>query len=177
MIASDGFFPVEPFLMDFATRSGEGREPNEEALVERLRQFVEKSTRTFDVIFASGVLYHMTDPAKLLFDMSRRSNQLFVWTHYVDAVNIDMKPAVKAHFGPAQVLEWDGCRYEQYTYSYQHALDWNGFCGGSAPAAAWLTRDSILNLLQHCGFGKVTIGFDHPDHPHGPAFGLVAHRG
>ena len=35
--------------MDFATRSSskEGREPNEEALVERLRQFVENSDLSF----------------------------------------------------------------------------------------------------------------------------------
>jgi hypothetical protein len=47
MVASDFPFPVEPFLMDFTTRSGEGREPNEEALVERLRQFVENSDLSF----------------------------------------------------------------------------------------------------------------------------------
>jgi hypothetical protein len=47
MVAFDAFFPVEPFSMDFATRSGEGREPNEEAMVERLRQFVEKSDLSF----------------------------------------------------------------------------------------------------------------------------------
>ena len=33
--------------MDFATRSKEGREPNEEVLVERLRQFVENSDLSF----------------------------------------------------------------------------------------------------------------------------------
>ena len=33
--------------MDFAARSKEGREPNEEALVERLRQFVENSDLSF----------------------------------------------------------------------------------------------------------------------------------
>ena len=33
--------------MDLAARSKEGREPNEEALVERLRQFVENSDLSF----------------------------------------------------------------------------------------------------------------------------------
>jgi DNA transposition AAA+ family ATPase len=33
--------------MDSATRSGEGRDSNEEALVERLRQFVENSDLSF----------------------------------------------------------------------------------------------------------------------------------
>jgi DNA transposition AAA+ family ATPase len=33
--------------MDFATRSEEGRDPNEEAPVERLRQFVENSDLSF----------------------------------------------------------------------------------------------------------------------------------
>jgi hypothetical protein len=44
---STPFSPVEPFSIDLATRFGEGREPNEEALVERLRQFVEKSDLSF----------------------------------------------------------------------------------------------------------------------------------
>jgi len=46
MIAPDGLLPVKGF-MDFAARSKEGREPNEEALVERLRQFVENSDLSF----------------------------------------------------------------------------------------------------------------------------------
>src|SRR5262249_22810232 len=47
IVAPDVLFPVETFFMDFVMRSKEGREPNEEALLERLRQFVEDSDLSF----------------------------------------------------------------------------------------------------------------------------------
>jgi helix-turn-helix protein len=47
MVALEVLFPVETFFMDFATCSKEGRGPNEDALVERLRQFVENSDLSF----------------------------------------------------------------------------------------------------------------------------------
>lgn len=38
----------------------------------------------WDVIVASGVLYHMTDPMELLVGAARACSALFLWTHYVD---------------------------------------------------------------------------------------------
>jgi SAM-dependent methyltransferase len=39
---------------------------------------------SFDLIVASGVLYHMRDPAKLLQRLSLASKRLFLWTHYIE---------------------------------------------------------------------------------------------
>lgn len=138
------------------------------------RKFLSEDEQPFDVIFASGVLYHMTDPVQLLIDISRRTRQVFLWTHYFEPSLITQTQARK--FGPVQYLQRDDFSYETHTYSYESALDWAGFCGGSASTAAWLTRDSILGALRHLGFSEITIGFDHQDHPNGPALAVVARR-
>ena len=45
---------------------------------------LENQNNRYDMVFASGVLYHMEDPIKLLKLISRTSDRLFVWTHYYD---------------------------------------------------------------------------------------------
>ena len=38
----------------------------------------------FDVAFASGVLYHMQNPAELVALLSKTADHLFMWSHYYD---------------------------------------------------------------------------------------------
>jgi glycosyltransferase involved in cell wall biosynthesis len=140
------------------------------------RQFLSLDQRRFEVIFASGVLYHMTDPMQLLFDMLSRTDQLYLWTHYFDDSLVARRPNVSRRLGAGQHLELKGFSYELHNYIYDKAFEWAGFCGGSAPTAAWLTRDSILGAFRYFGFYDVTIGFDQGDHPNGPAFAIVARR-
>jgi hypothetical protein len=54
--------------------------------------FMETTSEKFDVIIASGVLYHMTDPISVLTKMARISDKLFFWTHYYDE-DFGKKPA------------------------------------------------------------------------------------
>jgi SAM-dependent methyltransferase len=140
------------------------------------RKYLEQEQRPFDVIFASGVLYHMTDPVQLLADISRRTSQLFLWTHYFEASLVAQNPPARQRLGLAQHLRHNDFHYELHSYSYDSALEWNGFCGGSSSTAAWLTRDSILRALKYFGYGEITVGFDQSDHPNGPAFAVVARR-
>ncbi len=138
------------------------------------RKYIAEGQDQFDVVFASGVLYHMTDPVQLLIDISRRTQRLFLWTHYFDATVVAESPEASRRLGPAQHLQIDGFQYEASTYSYQNALQWGGFCGGSARTATWLTKESILRALRHVGFNEISIEFDQPKHPHGPCFAIVA---
>jgi len=140
------------------------------------RAFLVSDEQQFDVIFASGVLYHMTEPVQLLRDISRRCRSAYLWTHYHDSALIEQNQAISNRFGPAQHLEYDGLKYELHAYSYDVdlGLNWAGFCGGSTPSCAWLTRQSILDALAHFGFKNVDIAFEVPDHPHGPCFAIVA---
>ena len=70
------------------------------------RQFLSSNEQHFDVVFASGVLYHMTNPVRLLFDISRSCRKVFLWTHYYDRALIDRNQVICNRLGPAQHLEF-----------------------------------------------------------------------
>lgn len=141
------------------------------------RPFLASNQERFDVVFASGVLYHMTDPVRLLFDITRVTPQVYLWTHYFEPDLIAKNEVVRDRLGPAQCLEFEGFAYELHNYNYDISLNWSGFCGGSAPYCAWLTRDSILGALRHFGFTNISVAFESPNHPNGPCLSIVAQRG
>jgi hypothetical protein len=46
-------------------------------------RWLEQSDRRYDFVVASGVLYHMDDPIRLLELMAARTDAFYLWTHYV----------------------------------------------------------------------------------------------
>jgi len=138
--------------------------------------FLENHNSQYDMVFASGVLYHMEEPIRLLELVSRATDRLFIWTHYYDQGRILNRAELKHKFKPVSSIEYDGVSYEYSTQSYKESLDWLGFCGGPKPVSKWLTRDSIIKALRQFGFADIQINFDHPDHPNGPAFALCAQK-
>lgn len=138
--------------------------------------FLENDDSKYDLVFASGVLYHMEEPVKLLKLISKVSDRLFLWTHYYDREIILNKEEISQKFSPVSSFEFDGVAYECSTQSYQDSLEWLGFCGGPKPISKWLTRDSILKALRQFGFTDIQFNFDHPDHQNGPAFAICAKK-
>lgn len=138
--------------------------------------YLETEIPGFDLVFASGVLYHMEEPLKLLDLISKVSNRLFIWTHYYDHEIISEREHLRQKFSPLTTAEFEGLPYEFSTQAYQDALEWRGFCGGPKPVSKWLTRESILGALREFGFVDIQINFDHLDHPNGPAFAICAHK-
>jgi hypothetical protein len=136
--------------------------------------FLEKNKSQYDMIFASGVLYHMEEPIKLLKLISMATNRLFIWTHYYVYEVISKRKDLSQRFSPLTSIEYDGISYEYSKQSYKDTLAWLGFCGGAKPVSKWLTRESILKALNHYGFSNLQINFDHIDHPNGPAFAICA---
>ena len=149
---------------------------NADFMLGDFRPFLDTCTDTYDLLVASGVLYHMTEPVKLLQDMAKVSRSIYIWTHYYDAdvvlnhehlkKKFDSDPRVQ-HFGDREVIS--------YKQSYLDALQWKGFCGGSAPTSYWLSKDSILGILSDLRF-QVAIGQDNKNHQNGPALTLFASR-
>lgn len=130
----------------------------------------------YDLLLASGVLYHMTDPVKLLQDMSKVSNAIGIWTHYYDAdVILGREDLTKKFESEPEIQHVGNRKVVLYKQSYLEALNWGGFCGGSAPTSYWLTRDSLIGLLEDLGF-KVLIGDETKEHPNGSAILLFASR-
>lgn len=138
------------------------------------RPFLATFRETYDIALASGVLYHMTDPVQLLTDLARVAPALGIWTHYYDEEVIGARPDLKEKFSDVPRVQNVGSRkVVMYQQHYLKALDWAGFCGGSAPGSYWLTKDSLLGVLEDLGL-SVEIGFDKKSNPNGPCMLLFA---
>lgn len=139
-------------------------------------KYLETDTAVYDMVFASGVLYHMSNPVSLLEHISRVSDRLFLWTHYYDKEIIRNNKTLRRKFGDLQELVQKGETYHYAQQYYKSSLDWAGFCGGLNPTSIWLTRESIIKALTNFGFEINAIGFDHPDHQNGPSFAICAQK-
>ncbi|MBV8739531.1 MAG: glycosyltransferase, partial [Alphaproteobacteria bacterium] len=131
----------------------------------------------FDFVLASGVLYHMTDPVRLLLGIARTTDAIGLWTHYFDKDVLRAKEDARGKFSfqPRRITTLRGRPVRYYDQAYLQALDWAGFCGGSAPGSVWMARDDILDVLGDEGFTCET-GIEDIDHPNGPAFCIFAQR-
>jgi hypothetical protein len=139
-------------------------------------EYLRAAPRRFDLIVASGVLYHMRNPAELIALMAKTSDRIFVWTHYYDEAIIKASPVFAPKFPSAMPAEHAGFRHTLYRQEYQTALGWAGFCGGSAEHSAWMPREELLACVRYFGFSDIRIAFEMPDHPNGPCFAFIATR-
>lgn len=140
--------------------------------------FLRENQKTFDACFASGVLYHMRNPAELIALIARASDRVLLWTHYYDEAIICRRPDFGSRFPdvPPQQAEYQGFKHLLYRHQYQGELNEATFCGGSAPYSLWMTRDDILACLRYFGFDDLRIGLEAPDHGGGPSFTVAAIR-
>lgn len=141
-----------------------------------LNMYLRSGAPHYDIVLACGVLYHMVDPLLTLRLIAEVSDRLFLWTHYYDADIIGADRAQAATFEQSETRSFRGHEFKLAKKRYESALNWDGFCGGAAPFAYWLDRSSLLMLLESLGYDRLTIGFDHPSHPHGPSLAVCAVR-
>jgi hypothetical protein len=139
-------------------------------------EYMSASTETFDVAFATGILYHMVEPIRLLDLLSQRCSQIVIWTQVFDERGLANQHFAR-RIGPAIETEYKGFRHHVHRYDYGVHARLAGFSGGTRPYTNWLPREDLLRALEHFGWSDVEIGFDEPtSHPHGPALALVASR-
>ena len=141
------------------------------------REYLRTNQTKFDVCLASGVLYHMANPLELISLVAQASDQVYVWTHYYDQQIVSSTPHLAQQFSGSEPAEYAGLQHTLHRRIYGEAgLGWKGFCGGDKPFSCWLSREDILNGLEHFGFNEIRINFDDPQHQNGPCLALVAFR-
>lgn len=127
-----------------------------------------------DVCFASGVLYHMRDPVRTLALLAGVADRLFLWTHVYDEDAVRASALLAPRFTGAESATYEGFEHTLHRFEYAQSLASNGFCGAGTEWSNWLTKTDLYSALDRFGWQIDDVGFDTPDHPHGPALALVA---
>ena len=138
---------------------------------------LEEWDRTYDLIIASGVLYHQTDPLHLVELVAKRTNAAYFWTHVVteeamppsDPRRLVIDPVVEVH-------DFHGVKVRAYRRTYANAEESVAFCGGMTDEHRWLHRDDLLAALKVVGFNDIKLAHDEPDHRFGPALSIFARK-
>ncbi len=147
------------------------------ALFGDIDRYLDTCTGRFDLVWASGILYHSTDPVGLLRRLTRVSDRIFIHTHYFDSPALQANPYAMAFFEPARNrVERVGDRSLTLHFRpYGHGKR-GRFCGGPEEHSYWMEKEDIFAVLSEFGFAEVSIGVDHPANPNGPAMYFLATR-
>lgn len=140
-------------------------------------EWLERCEQKYDLIVASGVLYHMSDPAKMLELMASRCDTLFLWTHYYNPNAMPKSDVRHRPFTGKEVLKpVHGLNIRLYERQYHNASRNASFCGGPKNLHYWMHKQDILDLLKTLGFDSVEIDGDDESHLGGPCFSIFARK-
>jgi hypothetical protein len=145
--------------------------------------YLRENQDKFDIVIASGILYHMENPVKLIELIAKTTDRLFIWTHYYDheiiSKNYELisrNPRYKDRFTSSSKSEHAGFQHTLYRQEYGNATSIPAFCGGSNYFSNWMNRKDIISCLEYFGFNEIQIGFEEPCHINGPSFSVAAIR-
>lgn len=137
----------------------------------------------FDLVLASGVLYHMSDPVSFLEKFSKCSDNLFLWTHYFEndlsLWNSNLKEQLnngKWNYKEPEIVKFRDIEVKIIKQKYGESLGWSGFCGGPQDYSYWIDKNDLLNLLRTLGYRDIDLAFDEPFHQNGPSFCIYARK-
>jgi len=116
-------------------------------------KYVDSTDERWDLIFCSGILYHMQDPYQLIKSITAHTDRIFLWTHYYDPL-LPKGP----NFRKITVIR-DGMPLEYYEHAYNIDISSEAFWGGNKPTACWMTKEAIIELFKNFGF-QLTIHND-----------------
>lgn len=139
-----------------------------------IEAWLQEAQERVDLIVASGVLYHFKDPLLALLRITEFSNNVFIWTHYMDS---QAMPATDPRRGPftgqTELRRIDGFESTYHFRTYEGAENNADFCGGMDNYSVWIEKADILALFNKKGF-DVQEFLMSPDHPNGPCSCFLA---
>ena len=114
----------------------------------------------FDLVLASGLLYHLDAPWELLARLVPLAPWMYAWTHYVR---------------PGDAGEHATVGGEVIRGAFRQEYGLGDPLSGLQPTSFWPTREGLETMLRLTGW-RVVTGETQPEHPDGPAITLVARR-
>ena len=140
-------------------------------------KWLEAREARYDLIVASGVLYHSHDPVRLLELIAEKADAIFLWTHYFDDTAMPRGDLRRVPFSEqVELRECRGVQVRLHERSYYKAWRDPAFCGGLQDRHFWIDREDILKLLSAFGFDRLAIADEEPGHQNGPSFSVLAER-
>jgi len=135
-----------------------------------------RNNNHFDLVVASGVLYHLVNPVEAIALMSKVTERLYIWSHYYDEGKVRAHPLLAHHFQSSSPANYEGFGHTLHRQHYQTRLGNPAFNGGSQYYSHWLSREDLIGALNFFGFKKIRTHFDHADESIGPSISLMAER-
>lgn len=139
-------------------------------------EYLRQCNEAFDLCIASGVLYHMTNPAELLILIAKVADSAIIWTHYYSEEEIRASGRNSQRIVQPESIEFEGFTYTAYRQEYGLSLFRRGFCGGPSRYSYWMPLGEIQRLLRHFGFTSIETSFHEPMHQNGPAISLICRK-
>ena len=133
--------------------------------------YLEEQQPRYDIVVASGVLYHMRDPVHLIDLITRTADRVYLWTHYFDPE--ECGAVGSARFPSATETE---------SHGFKHTLYVTTPASSSTREILWRRHDfhqlashaaRSIGALRHFGFQQIETAFEQRDHQAGPAFAVV----
>ena len=106
------------------------------------------------MIFASGILYHMEDPLRLIALLARRTDKVFLWSMYFDPAYVGPSGRKLSH--KLVALAHEGFAADGYEV-INHGRFRRDFWGGNRRLARWLSLDAILGAFHHHGMTRAEV--------------------
>lgn len=141
-----------------------------------LAYMAEPETR-FDLVYASGVLYHLLDPIAFLERCSEIAPYLFLWTFHYDPKVIAEHKYERLWFKATEneTKMWRGRAFTYHRRYYEMSIvEGAKYAGGLTHYSHWLTKDDLLAVLDMLGFRvlrTIADGFQNI-----PAINILASR-
>ncbi|MGH7935465.1 MAG: class I SAM-dependent methyltransferase [Chthoniobacterales bacterium] len=130
--------------------------PNIEFVQANLEQVRLSEFGPFDVIYCSGLLYHLPEPWRLVEQFAASASGLFLWTHCASEASANI--FAESYKGLRQA---EGGSDEPLS--------------GLSPDSFWPTLGSLCTMLTTHGFSQVRLLANDLEHEHGPAVTLAAY--
>lgn len=134
----------------------------------------------FDMIFASGVLYHMQDPVDLIKNMCRTADRVYIWTQVYDSELMKKNQHCARTFksGRTKKFELNGKTFECHERIYgSNFLTYflPGFCGGMEIKTYWMKPEDLIAAFETLGF-SVVAKTEVSDNGNGPQMAIAAQK-